>query len=636
MSKKEAIMEHTNQGLGVFQFYILKPFQIGKAFNSPLREDKNPSFNIFKDNQTGLYLYKDFATDESGNAIDFVMKLKGLDFISAGDLIAGDLGVSVPKHQTPQHERKPIDVGIKDVLDDFEANYWRNYGVSEGVLSQYGVFSSTKSTINNPVFIYQFEWGYKVYQPSNKQRFYYRGTFPETYIFGWEQLPSKGLYLFLCAGEKDTLTLAARGYCAICLNSESADIPKELVKKLERRFRYIMFCYDVDDAGLKATYKHTNTHSNLIPIKLPLDGSRINKDVADYFRSGATKSQFDQLIRDAIKNKYESTLHELSDCRFDFHRIVDEPVPILSIQGEKILTLGNISVVAGKAKSGKSALCQSIISGAITRSNASKNCLGVEVIPAPKGKAVLHFDTEQSSFDYTRKLRNSIYDAGYSDNVEGFESFHLLEFSPWERLRYILHMIDYYSIKYHGVYLVVLDGVADLVKSVNDEESANKVVDDLHQVATELNCGILVVLHLNPDGGKTRGHLGSQLDRKAETVLLVEKEDENTCVINPKYCRNASFANIPMPQYQWSHDLKKFVFLGEKSPESRLDKRMAECEDVLDTAVKRSKTWGRSLLRKFIKEHLGIGRSAAYDRINFMIEKTLLKELKNGDLEIIL
>lgn len=635
MSKNELMMEHSNQGLDVFQFYILRSFQVGKAFNSPLREDKHPSFNIFRDKDSGLYLYKDFATDETGNCIDFVMKLKGIDFQQACELIIQDLGLS-PYLRKNKVKSIPTesDSGKLVPVTDVELVYWEQYGISSETLEKYQV-----KTFENPPYLkfaYQFDWGYKVYQPNNRQRFFYHGTFPETYIFGWDQLPSKGLYVFLCAGEKDSLSLAARGYNAICLNSESADIPKELVKKLERRFRYLMLCYDVDDAGLKATYKHTNQHTNLIPIKLPLDGSKSSKDVSDFFRASARKEDFDALIRDAIKTKYESTLHELSDCRFDFHRVVDEPVPVLSIQGEKILTLGNISVVAGKAKSGKSALCQSIMSGAISRDNESKSYLGVDVVPAPNGKVVLHFDTEQSAFDYSRKLRNSIYDAGYSDNVDGFESFHLLEFSPWERLRYILHMIDYYSIKYEGVYLVVLDGVADLVKSVNDEESANKVVDDLHQVATELNCGILVVLHLNPDGGKTRGHLGSQLDRKAETVLLVEKEDENTCVINPKYCRNASFANIPMPQYQWSQDLKKFVFLGDKSPESRLDKRMAECEEVLDAAVKRTKVWERPTLRKFIKEHLGIGRTAAYDRINFMIEKGLLKERKDGDLEILL
>ncbi len=51
---------------------------------------------------------------------------------------------------------------------------------------------------------------------------------------------------------------------------------------------------------------------------------------------------------------------------------------------------------------------------------------------------------------------------------------------------------------------------------------------------------ILCVLHTNPGSDKARGHLGSSLQRKAETVLFVHRVGE-TSVVEPQFCRNEPF-----------------------------------------------------------------------------------------------
>jgi hypothetical protein len=48
------------------------------------------------------------------------------------------------------------------------------------------------------------------------------------------------------------------------------------------------------------------------------------------------------------------------------------------------------------------------------------------------------------------------------------------------------------------------------------------------------------VLHTNPDSDKARGHIGSTLQRKAETVLYVHKVGECS-VVEPQFCRNEEF-----------------------------------------------------------------------------------------------
>jgi hypothetical protein len=49
------------------------------------------------------------------------------------------------------------------------------------------------------------------------------------------------------------------------------------------------------------------------------------------------------------------------------------------------------------------------------------------------------------------------------------------------------------------------------------------------------------VLHTNPNSDKARGHIGSTLQRKVETMIYVRKVGERS-VVEPQYCRNEEFA----------------------------------------------------------------------------------------------
>lgn len=633
----EKIMEATSQGLEVFQKYIPTHFKLGQAFKSPLREDKNPSFNIYRD-ESGKYLFKDFARDLQGDAIEFTKLRYGLDFKGACQKIAQDFQINWTPQQPPQHHSSHKDaktIALRP-LNEAELSYWEQFDISQEVLDRYGVQAGVLSSPTTPVFTYPYGEGLKVYRPRSENRFYYHGGKDEDFVFGYEQLPNKGLYLIFAAGEKDVMSLAAKGFHAVTLNSEVAEIPVELLKKLKSRFRYLLVCYDQDDAGKRAMRKHCRTHTELISVPLPLAGTKQSKDVSDYFWAGRTREDFAQLLTDSIHKFFEQSMMVLKEKMFDFNREIKEPVPVCTLDGQKMLTVGNLSVVAGKAKSGKSALCQSVISGAIAKDGVDKDhyFLGLDVVPNKERKAVLHFDTEQALFDYQKKIRNCVFNAGHDGNVEYFNSFHLLEFTPWERLKYIEHAVHYFSLKYGGVYLMVIDGVADLVSSVNDEEACNKLVDTLHRIATEHNAAILLVLHLNPDGGKTRGHLGSQLDRKAESIIMVETEGD-VHNVNPKLCRNAGTRKIGLPQFAWNDDLRRFVYVGAKSAEARIDRRRAESQELLEIAQEHSLSWKRSDLRDLIVNENGLGRSAAYQLINFMVQEELLHEEDDGTLRIL-
>ena len=53
-------------------------FKIGYIYNSPFREDKNPSFGIFRSRKTGKLLFKDHGNGLCGDVIRFVQEYTGI------------------------------------------------------------------------------------------------------------------------------------------------------------------------------------------------------------------------------------------------------------------------------------------------------------------------------------------------------------------------------------------------------------------------------------------------------------------------------------------------------------------------------------------------------------------------------
>ncbi|MBR4029001.1 MAG: hypothetical protein IKJ08_05405, partial [Alistipes sp.] len=59
---------------------------------------------------------------------------------------------------------------------------------------------------------------------------------------------------------------------------------------------------------------------------------------------------------------------------------------------------------------------------------------------------------------------------------------------------------------------------------------SDALVCALMSLSTKTNTHILCVLHTNPGSDKARGHLGSSLQRKAETVIYVHRNGECSVV----------------------------------------------------------------------------------------------------------
>lgn len=104
-----------------------------------------------------------------------------------------------------------------------------------------------------------------------------------------------------------------------------------------------------------------------------------------------------------------------------------------------------------------------------------------------------------------------------------------------------------------GVFAIIIDGVGDFVSDVNDPVECNALTAELQDLAIRYDCPVVAVLHENPTqkSGKARGHLGSQLERKAETVLRLKRKKE-VIVIYAEKTRGAPLTEKAVQASHWT------------------------------------------------------------------------------------
>lgn len=225
-------------------------------------------------------------------------------------------------------------------------------------------------------------------------------------------------------------------------------------------------------------------------------------------------------------------------------RVTDEfslPPVILQVDDAIIGTLGNFSASTGKAKAKKTFNVSAIVAAALINGQVLEYRAS---LPSGKRK-ILYFDTEQSPFHCKLVLQRILKLAGLPLNQqpENLIFSHLREISdPAIRCEMIRKAI--YEIE--GVGLVVIDGIRDLILDINNPTQSTILIGNLMQWTSERGIHIQTVLHLNKGDDNSRGHIGTELNNKAETVLQVTKDptDPDRSIVSPTFIRSKPFENF--------------------------------------------------------------------------------------------
>ena len=675
MVNKDTVLQLTDNGLNVFRHYIQGQWRVGRNFLNPLYEDKRASCNVYYDRRTNTYRMKDFGNDEfSGDCFSLVAKLKGLncknpkDFVEVLQTINRDLNLGldeedtsfvvsvspvIPKEAVIESKKNKPYSTVQKQFSPKEIAFWQQYGITAEILKAYKTVSLKEfrsensegkpffftSSEQEPIFGYLGKRHVKIYRPFSEIRFLYGGNFGENYCFGLEQLPAKGDTLFITGGEKDVLSLASHGFHAICFNSETAAIPVSIIKKLSHRFKHIVLLYDVDKTGLDASAKH---HQQLAEfgvkrLVLPLSGDKTNKDISDYFKAGNTRENFLSLFLEFLDTLYSETMAILKPCEVDFNNPPIKAEMIISINDVPLGTQGNLFGITGGEGTGKSNYVGSLIAGTIRHADFSIDTLGTTINPNADNKVVLLYDTEQSEVQLFKNVSNMLRRSKQNKMPDFFKAYCLTSMSRKERLQAIVQSMDKFYYQYGGIQMVVIDGIADLVRCANDEAESVGIIDELYRLAGIYKTCIVCVLHFVPNGMKLRGHLGSELQRKAAAILSIEKDDDpQISVIKALKVRDGSPLDVPLIQFAWSKDIEMHAYVGEKPKEEKEKRKETELIGVARSIFNNQRHSTYVDLCEQIQAILDVKERTAKSYIKFMRDKEIiLKDPSNASYFII-
>jgi hypothetical protein len=156
-------------------------------------------------------------------------------------------------------------------------------------------------------------------------------------------------------------------------------------------------------------------------------------------------------------------------------------------------------------------------------------------------KFVLSFDTEQSHF-HTQRVQRRVLEL-IGGNCEFYKTFGLRGYSPKERFDFIDWIVFESEFK-DKIGLMSIDGYVDLVTDFNSLEQATGLTEKLLNWTAKGNMHCTGILHKNFGSAKPVGHVGSSVLKKAETVVFIEKDENDVTIVKCEYSRNQPFKEI--------------------------------------------------------------------------------------------
>lgn len=284
-STKNSVIEGSDvPSTWVFQYYLDLPerltgqdLKIKSIFNP---NERTPSFCIYVDKTVMQYKFKDFSTGKSGNKIDLVKLILGINFSEAMRTIVSDYNKFIKTSDYKEEKFIPqtrweIDfINLRDWTVD-DSNYWLSYRIGKSLLDTYNVkpidyYNLVKQESNEVKKLKigsKFCYGYfdkngevyKVYQPHSKKHKFFKA---KQYLQGFDQLKFNQPYLVICSSLKDAMCLRSMGYNieVIAPDSENTMIKPHIIEHLKKKYKKVITLFDNDEAGKNAVGKYASTY----------------------------------------------------------------------------------------------------------------------------------------------------------------------------------------------------------------------------------------------------------------------------------------------------------------------------------------------------------------------------------------
>lgn len=280
-----------------------------------------------------------------------------------------------------------------------------------------------------------------------------------------------------------------------------------------------------------------------------------------------------------------------------------EHEPIMTLNGGTLLTYQNLTAIIASPGMGKSSICEA---AAASYLNCESDCLGINVSSSCDGVGWIDF--ERTNTDVWNSFNRMCGRAHipYGKNPDGVS---LIGLRSIPRLTERFKAIEY-LLKNNPCGLLILDGAGDLVTDTNDLAQAVECRIFVRYLTVEYNLSILTTLHPNPGSFKPRGHIGSEIHREAECVLVAKNYEGDCKILTSDFEHGKNRNHAPITGgYIWSDTHHMFI-------SADIDEATTNRQDARDYAKKAD-------MQRLTENVLSLGTSISYTDLisKIMVEK---------------
>ncbi len=203
-----------------------------------------------------------------------------------------------------------------------------------------------------------------------------------------------------------------------------------------------------------------------------------------------------------------------------------EPPCLFNINGVEVLPKQSVSVVAAQKKSGKSNFAGLLMAAS---AHPEHEILGGAVRSNEGTIRILNIDTEQPLKDARRTLRRAMKTASYSYAEQwqqhGITSLSIKDIlAKLEKVEERMAAVEV-AVLFSKPDLLIIDGLADLMDSINDEGATRAILQWLDHLAVQYDCAVISMLHLNYGSGKIGGWIGTGVLKKFTDSFMLTKSE---------------------------------------------------------------------------------------------------------------
>lgn len=328
----------------------------------------------------------------------------------------------------------------------------------------------------------------------------------------------------------------------------------------------------------------------------------------------------------------KKAIAELQQFRFNQHD--PEPVEqtVFRIQFKTIGGLGDVIAFSGRQKAGKSLFSSAAMAAAISR----KEIFDMRITLPDAKNAVAHFDTEQSKLSHFKMMKRVKHFTQYDSLPAHFNSYRLRSVAP----RMIMMYVEAYLKFTPSCGIVFIDGLLDLVDSMNDEKHSSHIKQWLKKISDDHNVLIVGIIHRGFASDKSIGQIGSAIDRIASAVMKIEKiKETKQIVMSSEYLRDddeiepiAVFYNTQVNEWQQTEFIEEPQEGAKRATNKRRPYEFNLSEHTANVALIFSNSDDMSYtdIVQRIVEVYGVGRNWAKECVALLQQQNLIYKTANG------